>query len=152
MSLVSTPEQVEFCDLLDRLEKYGVNQADVARELKMTPSQVSQIRKGKRGTSELRVDALKRFYNRLSRPMPPGMTGDESDLEVWRTRAELAERDLADIRMALLSLANPQPPTPQPRRRLSPRLKANALRAAEAAAALTEAHRPATSGSSRSRK
>ena len=84
--------------------------------------------------------------------MPPGMTGDESDLEVWRTRAELAERDLADIRVALLTLANPQPPTPQPRRRLSPRLKANALKAAEAAAALAEVHRPATSGSSRSRK
>lgn len=139
--------------MLDRLEKYSVNQADVARELKMTPSQVSQIRKGKRGTSELRVDALKRFYNRLARPMPPGMTGDESDLEVWRTRAELAERDLADIRAALLTLANPQPPPPPPRRRLSPRLKANALRAAEAtAAALSEVQRPATGASGRSRK
>ena len=106
MSDIKSIEQIQFCDLFAQLQAHdgSITAREVAAVLKMTPSQVSQILAGKRGTRPLNVEKLRSYVNQVCGIKTDALHDAPEDAAVWRERAKRAEQELADLRSGLRDL------------------------------------------------
>lgn len=113
MSDYKTSEQTEFCDLFERLREHdgNITAKQVAAVVKLTPSQVSQILKGKRGTRPWNVEALRNYVNSVcgtEQGASPSRLHEgadvHTDLQMWRRRAKNAEAELHTIKDSLRAI------------------------------------------------
>jgi transcriptional regulator with XRE-family HTH domain len=99
LSDFKTQEQIEFAELFARLKQRGINGVEVARELQTTAQTVSYYNTGQRNPRPLTMDKLRTYVKRVCGEAP-----GESEADHWRSRAELAEKELAELRQLLQKL------------------------------------------------
>lgn len=105
--------------LLEARRILDLTQVEMGRLLSLTSTYISELENGKREIGSWYMEKLKEILSepeasiRKAKEDVPGGGGGMAELEIWRRRAKLAEKNLADLRdglRSLLALSSNLPP------------------------------------------
>jgi len=117
-ALVKTPEQIEFAEIFERLEKeFNTSKADVARALTIERSYVSMLIKGQRTPHLRTLQAMRDFEKRLriGRDTAPAPGSPEEELNrLYQQLAALERNDKPNFEVAKKVIQSLAPPSLKP--------------------------------------